>query len=286
MTTIATTMSGLGNVSDDMMLPMPETPPTTATPTDPATGTTSAPTSTKDIIKKIEEMMEASNLANLERYEQGLAELTGSRDRMREGYARAEELMAGTGESARQAIGELAQTTQATGTQDLITRGLGNTTITGALARGVASDKARNLLQLQEQEAMQKAGLAERGAMGELAATGPIASFIEARSDIGPDVGLYADLMKSLQGEEVGDGTAAVTDEAGGGASDIFPPSNVVTPPCNPQYIYVRITIDVRGVDPHGATEVGVDDVLSEVLVTIVLPPADLIVVSGSPDQI
>ena len=65
---------------------------------------------------------------------------------------------------------------------------------------------------------MQKAGLAERGAMGELAATGPIASFIEARSDIGPDVGLYADLMKSLQGEEVGDGTAAVTDEAGGTA--------------------------------------------------------------------
>jgi hypothetical protein len=113
-----------------------------------------------DIVKQLQAAQDKANKANESRYQDILG------------------LYGNLGQAGLARIGQQETQAQAKGTQDLISRGLGNTTITSAISRGIASDAELARQQLQESVAMQKAGVMER------------------RTDQGPDLGLYASLLQ------------------------------------------------------------------------------------------
>ena len=120
-----------------------------------------------DILKKLQNKQRKANEANEARYQEILG------------------MYGNLGQAGMARIGQAEQQAMASGTQDLASRGLGNTTIRGSMARGVASDAELARQQLGESVATQKAGVMER------------------RTDEGPDMGLYSNLlMQAAQGQQ------------------------------------------------------------------------------------
>jgi len=121
----------------------------------------------EDILKQIQKKQRKANAANEARY-QGILDQYSN-----------------LGQAGMARIGQAEQQALASGTQDLASRGLGNTTIRGSMSRGVASDAELARQQLGESVATQKAGVMER------------------RTDEGPDMGLYTNLlMQASQGQQ------------------------------------------------------------------------------------
>lgn len=147
--------------------------------------------SIENIIRNIEYEQDQANLSNEERYEQGLEELRG-------GYGAAREQIAGIGGAAREDIARGSEQSYAKGLQSLIGSGLGSTTITANLARATEEDRRRAEERLDESLAGVRAGLEERAGEG-------TSGFIERRTDAGPDMGFYADLIRSTQGTSPGE---------------------------------------------------------------------------------
>jgi hypothetical protein len=114
----------------------------------------------KALMKQYTDAQEKANAENEKRYQQAL----GLYDTL--GKSGAEDITKQTGQQ------------QAGARQNLVERGLGNTTIGSSVATGIASQGQSNLLRLQESLASQKAGLMER------------------RNDQGPNLGLYANLLQ------------------------------------------------------------------------------------------
>lgn len=122
-------------------------------------GLISGGTGLMDIVKQLQAAQTAANKANEERYQDILKQYEG------------------LGQAGMTRIGQAEQQAQAKSTQDLTSRGLGNTTVTGAMSRGISSDAELQRQQLQEGVAEKKAGVMER------------------RTDQGPDMGVYANLL-------------------------------------------------------------------------------------------
>lgn len=132
------------------------------------------------ILQQMEAAQQKANLANEERYKEILAQYEN------------------LGEAGRTRIAQQETRQLATGQQGLISRGLGSTTITAGLERGVASDAELARQQLEESVATQKAGVMER------------------RTDVGPDIGMYANL---LQAASQGQAAAVPSQVPAGGPS-------------------------------------------------------------------
>lgn len=115
----------------------------------------------QDIFKQLQAAQDRANQLNEQRYKEILAQY--------------EHL----GEAGRTRIQKQTEQQQAAATQSLIGRGLGSTTITSAVSRGIASDAELQRQQLEESVSMQKAGVMER------------------RTDVGPDLSMYANLLQS-----------------------------------------------------------------------------------------
>ncbi len=115
----------------------------------------------RDIIRQMQAAQEKANLMNEQRYQQILGQYEN------------------LGQAGRTRIEQQTQQRQAEATQNLTSRGLGNTTITSAVERGISSDAELQRQQLEETVAMQKAGVMER------------------RTDTGPDLGMFANLLQS-----------------------------------------------------------------------------------------
>ncbi len=113
------------------------------------------------IIKQMQAAQKKANLANEQRYQQ----ILGSFENL--------------GKAGRARIEQQTTQRQAQATQSLTSRGLGSTTITSAVERGIASDAELQRQQLEESVTMQKAGVMER------------------RTDRGPDLGMFANLLQA-----------------------------------------------------------------------------------------
>lgn len=113
------------------------------------------------IIKQMQAAQKKANLANEQRYQQ----ILGSFENL--------------GKAGRARIEQQTIQRQAQATQRLTSRGLGSTTITSAVERGIASDAETQRQQLEESVTMQRAGVMER------------------RTDEGPDLGMFASLLQS-----------------------------------------------------------------------------------------
>lgn len=114
----------------------------------------------QDIIKQMQAAQEKANLLNEQRYQQVLAQFEG------------------LGKAGRARIEQQTIQRQAAATQALTSRGLGGTTITSAVGRGIAGEAETQRQQLEESVAMRKAGVMER------------------RTDVGPDLGMFANLLQ------------------------------------------------------------------------------------------
>lgn len=169
-----------------------------------------------DIIKQLQKQQDKANKANLERYGQGLGELTGTRGTMRGLYDQAGEGLGLVGRQATQDIDRGALRSMATGRQQLISSGLGNTTIQGNLLRAVEEDRRRAMQGVEEQQGVARMGLSERRAGMEGGAGGSIASFIANRNDIAPDLGAWGSL---IQAGQAGANSQPVSANAGLGSS-------------------------------------------------------------------
>jgi hypothetical protein len=149
-----------------------------------------------DILAQLQQAREQARQANLQRYQAGLQELQGGRELMRGLYEQAGELTQDIGASAAEDISRGAEQALGRGRQDLISSGLSNTTITGALMRGVEADRARAMRGLTEDIARSRANLLTQQASAEMGAAGGISDFIRSRADVGPDPALYAGLIQ------------------------------------------------------------------------------------------
>jgi hypothetical protein len=119
------------------------------------------------ILNQLQAAQTSANTANEQRYQDILG------------------LYGGMGTAGEARIGQAETQAQAKSTQDLTARGLGNTTITGAMSRGIANDAENSRQALSEQVAMGKAGVMER------------------RTDQGPDMSMYAGLIqKATAGQQ------------------------------------------------------------------------------------
>lgn len=159
-------------------------------------GKSAATFSIADIIKQLQAAQNQANDANIQRYNEGLAELNSGRASMRQYYEKAQGLVQDIGASALQDVERGSERAFAQGRQSLISSGLSNTTLTANLARGTEEDRQRAALRVEEQVAQQQAGIAQNRAGAELGASGGIASFIANRNDVGPDIGQYAGLIR------------------------------------------------------------------------------------------
>jgi len=128
----------------------------------------------QDIIAQMQEAQDAANAANEARYQEMLGQFEG------------------LGETGRARIQEQTAQQQASTAQDLTSRGLGGTTIGSAMSRGIAREGESATQELGERVAMQKAGAMER------------------KTDQGPDMGMFANLISAMsQGQ--GSGGSAIS---------------------------------------------------------------------------
>ena len=114
----------------------------------------------KDIIKTMQAAQTKANTANEARYQEVLGQFSN------------------LGKAGRTRITQQTEQAQAQATQNLTSRGLGNTTITSAVSRGIAGDAELQRQQLDESVAVRKAGVMER------------------KTDAGPDLGMFANLLQ------------------------------------------------------------------------------------------
>lgn len=82
--------------------------------------------------------------------------------------------------------------------QDLISHGLGNTTIRSSVDRGIASDAERSRQDLMERLSAQRLGLLTQRAGAEAQAGEFKANSLLSKSTEGPDLGMYAQLIQQL----------------------------------------------------------------------------------------
>ena len=106
-------------------------------------------------------------------------------------YAGAAKDLQGLGASEQKAIDDRFHQGQASAAQDLISRGLGNTTIRSSVMRGYDAARSREQTQLAVDNA--KLRLQYLPPM-----EGERLQFMERRNDVGPDVGQFASLNQSL----------------------------------------------------------------------------------------
>jgi len=114
----------------------------------------------QDIIAQFQAAQDKANQANELRYQQALGQFEN------------------LGKAGQARIEQQTTQRQAEATQNLTSRGLGNTTITSAVSQGIADAGEQQRQQLDESVASQKAGLIER------------------RTDAGPDAGLFASMLQ------------------------------------------------------------------------------------------
>lgn len=128
----------------------------------------------RGLIRQMQAAQKKANLMNEQRYQQILGQFEN------------------LGQAGRARIEQQTIQRQAQATQALTSRGLGGTTIAPAIERGIASDAERRRQELEESVAVQKAGVMER------------------RTDVGPDLGMFASLLQSA-GQQAAPSRAVMT---------------------------------------------------------------------------
>jgi hypothetical protein len=154
------------------------------------------------LLGQIEAAQKQANDAGLERYQNLLNAVSGTKNSVLGAFGAAEGNLAGMGNSEVARIAQDRARQLAGSDQALISRGLGNTTVRNAARRGIVSDSSRAMSDVAERVATAKAGLntQKAGALGDLGRLE--ADSILSRQDIGPPTDLYASLIQQLMANQ------------------------------------------------------------------------------------
>lgn len=149
---------------------------------------------------------------------------------IKQGYANriadAQKDLAGLGASERQAIDDRYAQGKSSADQDLISRGLGNTTVRSSVMRGYDAQRSRDQTQLGED-------LAKLRLQYLPALEGDRLQFMERRNDVPPDLGQFTNLLTALGQSgyglpgnvgSTGDGGLAPPANSSGGTSTLMGP--------------------------------------------------------------
>lgn len=149
----------------------------------------------KSIINTYLKLQDQANAANEQRYQDILGTIGAERTNQGTYYDQVANLLEQTGQVDRTRIGQNLQKDLASSEQDLISRGLGNTTIRQG-ARNDLQDRSELAQQaLSEQIANQQATLTQNRAQTDERMTNLLTNVMQARSDTGPNLDTFAQLM-------------------------------------------------------------------------------------------
>lgn len=165
------------------------------------------------ILDTYRQLHQQANAANEQRYQQIIGELQATNSRVGQTYDDAMGLLSTLGDSERERIdmGKVRQQGQTE--QDLISRGLGNTTIRQSALRGVEDDAQRAHQSVTEQVGRQQAGMLQARAGAEERGGQFLGSMMERRTDQAPDMNRLTSLLQQ----------AGYADAANGdGKSNVF----------------------------------------------------------------
>lgn len=159
------------------------------------------------ILNTYRQLQTQANEANQQRYDDILSTIQQTSDQVGASYDQSLALLDTLGQSDRERIDMGSARAQASANQDLINRGLGNTTIRSSVQRGIEDDRQRAQREVTEGVGRQKSQVIQQRAGSEERMGNFLAQMMEARTDRGPDTGQFAALM-----ERVGAGQGAGAD--------------------------------------------------------------------------
>lgn len=162
----------------------------------------------QQIIDTYRNLHQQANAANESRYQSILQTHNQNMDRLGASYGQAFDLVSSIGDAERERIDMGEQRSLASTEQDLINRGLGQTTIRQSARRGVRDDAARNRRELQESIAKTQAGVVLNRADAEERQGNYLTGVMERRTDRGPDLSSLNALL-----QQYGAGVGAGGDE-------------------------------------------------------------------------
>jgi len=147
------------------------------------------------IMERLQGQWDAANAAGESQYQNLLGSVSNTRGEVGGIFDRAESMLEGQGTAARTRIESNRVKNLGTTENDLINRGLGNTTVRTSARRGVNVDAERAEQAVDEQVSGQRAGLLTQRA-GAAAGIGNLeADAILSRRNQGPDPSIYANLL-------------------------------------------------------------------------------------------
>lgn len=166
-----------------------------------------------ELIEQYEQQRAQANQANEQRYDELLELLSGLQGRRGSVYDDIIGTIAAGGQTARRQARRRGAVERGAAEQDLISRGLGNTTVRSSVMRGINRDTTELLNQIAERQALQTAQAQERSFGAETDITRMLAGAIEGRQDVGPSMSRYANLIQ--QAAAAGDPNEKLTAQVG-----------------------------------------------------------------------
>ena len=137
---------------------------------------------TAGILQRFEAAQTEANKANIKRYRQLLGSIKQLGVQTKQTYGKAFKNIAKLGQSARGRVEQGGTRALAESEQDLINRGLGNTSIRETARRGIRSDVEQNQLAIDEQVGAQRSNLFQNRAGMEFVSISCAVDAIEQRS--------------------------------------------------------------------------------------------------------
>lgn len=152
--------------------------------------------SISDIMKRMQGQQDTANAANTQRGQQAGAAITFGHDSTNAAYGNAASQYANFGQAADTRINQNLQKNQGAAQQNLVSRGLGNTSITDAVMRGYQNDAELQHQQVGETKAQHLGDISMAQAQSERGYAQDYSGMLERQYDNGPDQSLYANLAK------------------------------------------------------------------------------------------
>jgi len=148
------------------------------------------------ILNRFDKAQKRANEANEERYENLLQSIRDLGGQLTGTYDDALQEIGTIGDAQRERIQRNYTNLQGAMTQDLVSSGLFNTTMRPNVRRSVEEDRALQEADLSDRLAAQRAGVLQNRAGAEFNVGSLLARAIEGRTDAGPDLGLFANLLR------------------------------------------------------------------------------------------
>lgn len=160
---------------------------------------TSSPASASaDLAASLQQQQQRQNRQAQRRYRNLLRTQRRTERKARKQQRKAEKALKGQGDVAKERIGRSEEQAQASATQNLISRGLGNTTIQDTVRRGISDDAE---LQMQGVDEMVGRNLASvyQGQAGQAESLGRLGIDTQlSRQDVSPNMSPYLQMIQQL----------------------------------------------------------------------------------------